>query len=460
MKAQGYIVLDNPISNEGHLDSWHTLFVDLLTRDGWSVIALTADPAGLIRKLEAKGIKPGVNLRVEEAGTPQGAEPTGLARKLWRRWSDYLHMRRFASGHSHTKSGGGAGRVLNQCAAAAITAIGRLVATAHGAYRWIRRRTSAPGAAAYETHLDPMEFCRRAQACMNRHPGEVLAVFSMYVDAYVPQASRWPEFRFVPDVPWMGLCITPTGDPQLEGYYQAPTYRGTCFLDESMVLRYQALLPRRQFAYLPDITEAGLPEEPEPIALEVRRLAGDRRIVFMGGSIGKQKNLARWCGLISLADPGRWFFVQVGRINRNNLTAEDEAALDQMQATAPENVYVVADFLPDERAFNAMIKASDVVFAVYLDFARSSNMLSKAATFEKPILVADDQLMGDRVRSYGIGLAVPPRDSAAVHAGLLALDDMTDIADNFRRYRDDFSEARMQASLSSFIVACTSVRTD
>ncbi len=460
MKAHGFIVLDNPISNEGHLDSWHALFVDLLTRAGWNVIALTADPAGLVRKLEAKGLKPGVNLRIEAAPAPSGAAPTGLARALWRRWSNYLHLRRFASGQTQTKSIGGVARVPSPIATAAIAATGRLVATAHGAYRWIRRRTSAPGDAAYETHLDPMEFCRRVQACMTRHPGEIVAVFSMYVDAYVPQAASWPDFRFVPDVPWMGLCITPTGDPQLEGYYQAPTYRGTCFLDESVAHRYQALLPRRQFAYLPDITEAGLPDEPEPIALEVRRLAGDRRVVFMGGSIGKQKNLARWWGLISLADPGRWFFVQVGRINRNNLTAEDEAALDQMQATAPDNVYVVPDFLPDERAFNAIINASDAVFAVYLDFARSSNMLSKAATFEKPILVADDHLMGERVRSYGIGLAVPPRDSAAVHAGLLALDDMTDIADNFRRYRDDFSEARMQANLSSFIVACTSARTD
>ena len=139
---------------------------------------------------------------------------------------------------------------------------------------------------------------------------------------------------------------------------------------------------------------------------------------------------------------------------------EDVAALDQMRATAPANVYVLPDYVPDERAFNAIIKACDVVFAVYLDFARSSNMLSKAATFEKPILVADDHLMGARVRSYRIGLAVPPHDSAAVHAGLLALEDIADIKDNFRRYRDDFSEASMQASLSSFIVACASVRTD
>ena len=460
MKSGGFIVLDNPISNEGHLDSWHVLFVDLLTRDGWSVIALSADPPGLARKLQAKGLRPGANLIVEDCAVKDGAGSLTWARAQWSRWGDYLHARRFGPGQPRGESVGWGGRASGKCADAAITAMGWLAGAAHASYRWLRRRTSPPGVAALETHLDPMGFCRRAQACIERYPGKIVAVFSMYVDAYMPQAASWPEFRLAPGVPWMGLCITPTGDPRLEGYYQAPTYRGTCFLDEAVARQYQALLPERQFAYLPDITETGLPDVPEPIALEVRRLAGDRRIVFMGGSIGKQKNLARWWGLISRADPARWFFVQVGRINRNNLTAEDEAALVQMQASAPGNVCVFPDYLPDERAFNAIIKACDVVFAVYLDFARSSNMLSKAATFEKPILVADDHLMGERVRRYRIGLAVSPRDSAAVHAGLLALEDIADIKDNFRRYCDDFNQATMQASLSSFIVACARVRTD
>ncbi len=463
MKARGFIVLDNPISNEGHLDSWHVLFIDLLLRDGWRVIALSGDPAGLTRKLQAKGLESGANLIVEGSSALLAVSPAGRVRAVWRRWSDYVHARRFglrpADGDSGSAIGRASTRAAVRCADGALAVVGWLAGAAHACYRWGRRQASAPGVAALATHLDPMTFCHRAQACIARHPGEIVAVFSMYVDAYMPQAECWPEFRLAPGVPWMGLCITPTGDPRLEGYYQAPTYRGTCFLDEAVSRHYQALLPDRHFAYLPDITETALPDAPVPIAVDIRRLAGDRRIVFMGGSIGKQKNLARWWGLICRADPAKWFFVQIGRINRNNLTPEDEAALDQMQASAPSNLFISPDYLADERAFNAVIAASDVVFAVYLDFARSSNMLSKAANFEKPILVADDHLMGERVRHYRIGLAVPARDSDAIHAGLLALEDITDIKDNFSKYREDFSQARMQASLSSFIVACARVRT-
>lgn len=463
MKARGFIVLDNPISNEGHLDSWHVLFIDLLLRDGWKVIALSADPAGLTGKLQAKGLESGANLIVEGSCAALAPSPGARARAVWSRWSDYVRARRLGSRPADVEPistiATASARAADRCVDAAIAVIDWCVGCAHACYRWVRRQASAPSAASLETHLDPLGFCHRAQACIARHPGQILAVFSMYVDAYMPQAACWPEFRLAPGIPWMGLCITPAGDPEVEGYYKAPTYRGTCFLDEAVARRYQALLPDRHFAYLPDITETALPDVPAAISVDIRRLAGDRRIVFMGGSIGKQKNLARWWGLISRADPAKWFFVQIGRINRNNLTPEDEVALDQMQASAPPNLFISPDYLPDERAFNAVIAASDVVFAVYLDFARSSNMLSKAANFEKPILVADDHLMGERVRHYRIGLAVPARDSDAIHAGLLALEDITDIKDNFSRYREDFSQARMQASLSSFIVACAGVRT-
>ena len=38
MQDQGYIVLYNPISHEGHLDSWHLLCADLLLRAGWGIV--------------------------------------------------------------------------------------------------------------------------------------------------------------------------------------------------------------------------------------------------------------------------------------------------------------------------------------------------------------------------------------------------------------------------------------
>ena len=98
---------------------------------------------------------------------------------------------------------------------------------------------------------------------------------------------------------------------------------------------------------------------------------------------------------------------------------------------------------------------SSVIFAVYRDFFRSSNMLSKAAYFEKPILVANGCLMGERVERYGIGLAVDQDDTLGMHEALLALASIQGLKSNFQRYRSDISEALLQQTLSNFLRQCS-----
>jgi hypothetical protein len=174
----------------------------------------------------------------------------------------------------------------------------------------------------------------------------------------------------------------------------------------------------------------------------------------MGGSIGKQKNLVQWVRLIQRADSAKWFFVQIGRLNKNNLTSEDKKALASIQAAAPSNLFAQDAYLADERIFNEIIALADVIFAVYKDFYRSSNMLSKAAYFEKPILVADQCLMGERVARYGIGLAVEPNDSDAIHQALVATSQLQNLSAQFAAYRQDFNQQALQNRLIGFVQAC------
>jgi hypothetical protein len=272
----------------------------------------------------------------------------------------------------------------------------------------------------------------------------------MYVDAYPADQSAWTSFALWQDTPWLGLCISPAPLP-MAGYYSVPSYRGTCFLDEAVCSTYQQQMPGRVFEYLPDIADTSLPEQVSPLARQILERAANRKIVFMGGSIGKQKNLARWFELIALANPKDWFFVQIGRLNHNNLLPEDQLALANIVKHPPKNLWIQPEYLADERQFNEIIALSSVIFAVYRDFARSSNMLSKAAYFEKPPLVAAGQLMGKRVDHYQIGLTVDQDSASSMYQGLLALDSIENIKDNFGLYRQDFNEAAMQAKLGTIL---------
>jgi len=287
---------------------------------------------------------------------------------------------------------------------------------------------------------------------LTRYPGQIAQVLNMYVDTYRVDAAAWDHFRFSEKIPWSAVCITPGPEP-LEAYYRVPAFQGICFLDERVCAYYQQALPSKHFEYMPDITDVDLPAQRSPFTKKIIEQAAGRKVVFMGGSIGKQKNLAIWYELIRRMDPTRWYFVQIGRINRNNLTKADQLALDAVVADYPANLTIYPDYLPDEREFNEIISVADVVFAVYRDFKRSSNMLSKAAYFEKPILVSDAYLMGERVSRYKIGLAVKEDDVDSILGGFSRLGATSDRAAHFEAYRQDFNLFVAQKKLSRFIQA-------
>jgi hypothetical protein len=398
MNKNGYILLYNPISNEGHLDSWHVLFIDLILKSGFGVIAVSDDPEGLRLKLKHKGIHESENLIVLDA-LDRGAGAQSMPSKLWNKCNVLFNRLMFR-----------------------------------------KRKTS----------LDPTLFFDRVNQLSDMYPGQIRLVFNMYVDAYPSEPQYWKNLNFLNSLPWVGLCITPSAHPT-EGYYSQGSYKGTCLLDEDVCKRFQQEMPKRIFEFLPDITETTLPKQRSPLANEILALAAGRKIVFMGGSIGKQKNLARWYALIEMCNQEQWFFIQMGRINKNNLTPEDQIALANVQKNLPENLFIYPEYVKDEREFNEIISISDVIFAVYRDFARSSNMLSKSAYFEKPILVAENCLMGQRVSHYKIGLAVDADETSSIYSGLISLLEHDGIKDNFAAYRNDFSEVAVQNKLSTFI---------
>jgi glycosyltransferase involved in cell wall biosynthesis len=229
-----------------------------------------------------------------------------------------------------------------------------------------------------------------------------------------------------------------------------------CFLDERVVDAYAKQLPDKRFFFLPDITYSELPHERGVLAQNIAHHAAGRRIVFLGGTIVKSKNLSAWFRLIAQADPRQWYFVQIGEVRWDELDPQERQALRTAIDNPPENLFIHDGYLPDERAFNEIIQGSDILFAVYRDFRISSNMLGKSAAFNKPILVADNHLMGARVIRYGIGNAVPEDDAQAMLRSLdqLAGAGARQSSEGFEAYRKDFGREALSAQLDKLIDLC------
>ena len=468
------VLIYNPISGHGHLDAWNAMFIYALLREGWRVLALTPDVSALMSRLAQKGAADSPNLHVLDWNAKAAGFNVQVVRTwlwhLWRRWDafgDRYYYRRPGSETTPNMPLLAFWRVkLFQLV------VPPMFRASHFVYvRYRRRRDNrylppkdarladAGRIDPEANYLEPAQFAIRTEAALKKSKWKPLLAFNMYMDMYRTCTESWNRFRAETRLPWAGIRFVPREAPT-EGYYRVSSFRGMCFLDADICRAYREKMPEKCFEYLPDVTDITLPDRPSPVAEEIKRRAGGRKIVFLGGSIGGQKNLACWYDLIRIADERSWFFVQIGELHKGTFTSADLAALEGVLSSPPENLLIRTSYLKDEQAFNDIIATSDVLFAVYRDFRISSNMLSKAAGFRKPILVSDRYQMGALVTRYGIGLAVPEDDTAQMLEGLFTLV-RTPISDEkFLRFSADFSLERLVIRLSNFVQRCSAARKD
>lgn len=399
------ILIYNPISGHGHLDSWNAMFVSIFLDAGWIVNILTPDKMDLLKRLQSKRQVNRANLNILNWDV---LKPTLIQRAV--------------------------GRIKRQLG--------------------IAQNQESDRADLDPRFLDPVEFAQRVNAAFEPSDASPSFVFNMYMDMYPGVSRRWNQFEEINNFPWAGIRFVPSED-LAESYYSQIALKGMCLLDSKVCEQLSHKYLDKVFEYLPDITETALPPVRTQLVQEIESKAHGRKIVFMGGTIGGNKNLVSWYQLITLADAQKYYFVQIGEILENNLTPEDLAALFTIQQNPPENLFIKAEYLPDEAMFNEIIQASDVIFAVYRNFKISSNMPGKAASFNKPILVAKGYLMGRRVEEYEIGLAVVENDVTAMRDALNQLISHGEqMKSRFEKYRRDFSPEALGKQLIPFIERC------
>jgi hypothetical protein len=406
MKANApTILIYNPVSGHGHLDSWNALFISLLLKAGWRVCAATPDAADLVARLGLKGQEDSPRLQVLN----WHLSPRTLTQRVLGRLR----------------------RLLNPL-------LGR-----------------PPDATPHDPRfLNPADFAKRVRMLRKQCQWRPAMVFNMYMDMYPTSRQSWQLFEWPKAMPWAGIRFVPTTDAS-EGYYGLREFAGMCFLDERVRDQYKQTLPGKCFAYLPDITEDQLPRTQTDLMTEIKQRASGRKIVFLGGTLGGTKNLRCWYQLIAQMNPEHWFFVQIGEMFEDTLSEADRRELAHIKQYCPENLFIKLAYLPDEAHFNEIIQGSDVIFAVYRDFAISSNMPGKAAAFDKPILVASGHLMGQRVVQYDIGMAVEQDDIPAMQAALHELvKPSATRRESFVAYRKDFSTVALSEHFIQFLTDC------
>jgi hypothetical protein len=257
---------------------------------------------------------------------------------------------------------------------------------------------------------------------VSKHSPDIKFFYIMYLDKYsLPffpyckyfcnSSNPWCRKGAI-SFPWGGLSFIHHTEYQLgnEWFFNQPSFCGLCVLDESAYQIYRNVQPEHVISLLPDITNTELPKHSVPIIQEIILKSNNRSIILLCGSIEGRKNIELFCKVAKIADPDRWFFVIVGQHYYSTFSKEDINALSAFISSPHGNTADYDFFMKNEEELNCLISKVDIIFAVYKNFQISSNMPSKAAFFNKPIIVSERFLMGQIVRKYNIGHLVSEDD--------------------------------------------------
>jgi hypothetical protein len=99
------------------------------------------------------------------------------------------------------------------------------------------------------------------------------------------------------------------------------------------------------------------------------------------------------------------------------------------------------------------VKISDVLFLAYRGHYSSSVMLTKAAIYEKPVIVNEGFCMGMRVKKYNLGITVPDGSVEACSKAIDALlgEDGARADRDFEGYRRAHSFKRLEEQMEKLL---------
>jgi len=438
-KNKKSILIYNPLSNVGHFDSWCAIFVKSLLTTGWSVCVVTKNSQKLfdIANYEID-IDSSRLLILDENSVIKDNFYFNFCREVLNKIKIFEFLERIQfpikpsplnDARSFLK------RVNNYCA--------RMITKGLNKIFQPKLIISATNVQAFANDIN---------LAIKRLGTPPNVVINMYVDLYAPDSDVWEIFAESMQYKWVGIHMDMTHTLVNRPYWKSAALKTIFTINEPAPTASGSDFKGMNYQWLPDVTDISLPVTPSQITMQIQKRANGRNIIFLGGAIGGTKNLSLWSELVFKADKFKWFFVQIGKIDYGTLSGADLAGLQQLLAAKYENFYYSDDYLPDEAVFNEIVSKSAVVWGVYRDFDRSSNILTKAALFSKPIVVSKNYLMGKRVNQYKIGCAVSETDVNDVLDAMDWLIAHPVSADNFKNYAAVYSTQALTEKLDQCLM--------
>lgn len=210
---------------------------------------------------------------------------------------------------------------------------------------------------------------------------------------------EWPSRHIIKRI---RRLLRPVASPLL-----AANCRVVATLDESQLPRLERQVPGKRWLALPDFSPLETSGADPVFMRHVEEFAQNRKLVLIVGGMAPRKGLTTFLSMAAEWEDPRVCFAACGELQESWYSPHDLAHIRQIAESTKGRVFFHPHRLPSEDTLNALIARSDAIFASYLNFANSSNIMTKAAHFEKPVVVSEGRCMAARVRAHRLGLVIP-----------------------------------------------------
>jgi glycosyltransferase involved in cell wall biosynthesis len=220
-------------------------------------------------------------------------------------------------------------------------------------------------------------------------------------------------------------------------------------LDQGIINELTNRYPSKKFTFLPDIISEESPDTSFREYEKISKLAAGRKIILLIGAIDKRKGILNLLNCAKYLDETKYYFVIAGKIYVDTFTAAEKINLELLKKEV-KNTFFFDQKIASESHFNALISLCDIIFAAYLDFPYSSNMIGKAAFFNKPVIVSTGYLMQEIVEKYKLGKAIEQNNVLELANSIELLSNTTKDSDN-GKYLNEYSWNIFCANIKSMI---------
>lgn len=177
--------------------------------------------------------------------------------------------------------------------------------------------------------------------------------------------------------------------------------------------------------HFPDFADDSPPSTNLYLVQKIKERAGARKIILLIGGIVPRKGIYTYVETANRMKYFPCFFVMIGHCS---FLAEREYLFVINNFANQSNCFFCGERLQNESDFNAIVSICDIIYAAYVNFNQSSNMLAKSSLFKKPIIVSKDTYMEEIVERYKMGESIRPNSSEDC---MIAIFDIINSAHNY-----------------------------